>query len=84
MIAPKKAMVSAFFTREGFISVESLPDTDRFNSTIDAQTVLPSIVRFVRVFRPKMHGRCYWMHIDNAKPHNSAFSPQKIEVLGFT
>jgi hypothetical protein len=36
------------------------------------------------VFHPKMQAQGYWMHVDNAKFHNSALWLQKSEDLGFT
>jgi hypothetical protein len=38
----------------------------------------------MNVFRPKIQAQGYWMHVDNAKSHNSALSLQKTEELGFT
>jgi hypothetical protein len=64
-------MVSAYFTRRGFVSVEELPETERFNSIFFTETVLSSIIRFVSILGPKMQAQYYWMHIDNAKHHNS-------------
>jgi hypothetical protein len=65
-------MISAYFTRQGFISVEALPETERFNSTFFVETILLNIIQFMSVFHPKMQAQGYWMHVDNAKFHNSA------------
>jgi hypothetical protein len=78
-ISSKKTMISAYFTRQGFVSVETLPETERFNSTFFTETILPSIVRSVSGFRPKMQAQGYWMLISNAKSHNPAFSLQKLK-----
>jgi hypothetical protein len=83
MISSKKTMISAYFTRQGFVSIEALPETERFNSTFFTETILPSIVQSLIVSRPKMQARGYWIHIDNAKPHNSGLSLRKTEELGF-
>jgi hypothetical protein len=77
-------MISAYFTCQRFISVEALPETEQFNSTVFTETIFPNIVQSVSVFRPKMQVQCYRMHIDNSKSHNSALSLQKTEKLGFT
>jgi hypothetical protein len=77
-------MILAYFTRQGFISVEILPETERFNSIFFTEIILSNIVESMNVFRPKMQARCYWIYIDNARPHNSALSLQKTEELGFT
>jgi hypothetical protein len=80
----KKTIISVYFTRQGFVSVEALPETERFNFTFLIEIILLNIVQFVNVFRPKMQGQSYWMHIDNVQSHNSALSIQKTEELGFT
>jgi hypothetical protein len=77
-------MISAYFTRHGFVSVESLPETERFNYTFFTEINFPNIVQSVSIFRLKMQTQDYSMHIDNATSHNSALSFQKTEELGFT
>jgi hypothetical protein len=77
-------MISVYFTRQGFVSVEILPKTERFNSIFFIETILLNIIQSLNVFRLKMQAQDYWMHIDKAKPHNSALSVQKTEELGFT
>jgi hypothetical protein len=77
-------MISAYFTRQGFVSVEALPETEQFNSTFFTETVLPSIVRSVSVFCPTMEAQGYWMQMNKAKLPNSALSFEKTEVFGCT
>jgi hypothetical protein len=77
-------MISAYFTCQGFISVDALPETERFNSTFFTEINLLNIVQDVNAFRPKMQAQAYWMHIENAKPDNSALSLQKTKGLGLT
>jgi hypothetical protein len=84
MISSKKTMISAYFTRQGFVSIEALPETERSNYTFFTEIILASIVQSLIVSRPKMQARGYWIHIDNAKPHNSGLSLRKKEELGFT
>jgi hypothetical protein len=84
MISLKKTMISAYFTRQGFVSIEALPETERFNSTFFTETILPSIVQSLIVSRPKMQARGYSINIDRATPHNSGLSLRKTEELGFT
>jgi hypothetical protein len=79
----KKSVISAYFILQGFVSVETLPKTERFNSTFFTEIILPNVVQSVSVFRLKMQAQNYWMDIDNAKSHNSALSLQKIGELGF-
>jgi hypothetical protein len=47
-------MISAYFTRQWFVSIEALPETERFNSTFSTKTVLLNVIQFVSVFRPKI------------------------------
>jgi hypothetical protein len=77
-------MISVYFTRQGFVSIEILPETERFNSAFFTEKVLLSIVRSVSIFRLKMQAQGYWIHIGNARPHNSTLSFQQTEVLRFT
>jgi hypothetical protein len=77
-------MISAYFTHQGFVSVEAFPETEQFNSTFFIEIILLNIVQFMSVFRAKMQAQGYWMHIENAKSRNSALSLQKTEELGFT
>jgi hypothetical protein len=44
-------MISVYFTRQGFVSVEALPKTKRFNSTLVGKIILPNMVQCVNVFR---------------------------------
>jgi hypothetical protein len=66
MISSKKTMISAYFTRQGFVSIETLPETEQFNSTFFTGTILPSIIQSLIVSRPKMQARGDWIHLDNA------------------
>jgi hypothetical protein len=84
MISSRKTMISAYFTRQRFVSIEALPETERFNSEFFTGTILPSLVRSVSLLRPKMQAQGYWLHIDSAKPYNSVLSLHKTEELGFT
>jgi hypothetical protein len=52
-------MISAYFTPQGFISVETLSKTERFNSTFFTETILPNSIQCVSVFRPKMQAQGY-------------------------
>jgi hypothetical protein len=77
-------MISTYFTRQGFISVELLPETEWFNYTFFTEIIFPNTVQSVSVFRRKMQARGYSMHIDNTTSHNSALSFKKTEELWFT
>jgi histone-lysine N-methyltransferase SETMAR len=77
-------MISAYFTRQRFVSIEILPKTDRFKSAFFTGTILPSLVQAVNVLRLKMQAQGYWLQIHNAMLHNSALSLHKTEELEVT
>jgi hypothetical protein len=83
MICSKKTMLSACFSRTGFVSIEFLPQGQNYNSYFFTEIILPSIIENLSVARPKLKATAARLHIDNAKPHNSRLSLQKIEEYGF-
>jgi histone-lysine N-methyltransferase SETMAR len=76
-------MLSTYFSHTGFVSVEFLPQGQNYNSHFFTEIILPSIVENLSVARPKLKATAAHLHIDNAKPHNSRLSLQKIEEYGF-
>jgi histone-lysine N-methyltransferase SETMAR len=76
-------MVSAYFSRCGFVSVEFLPMGQKYNSQFFTETVLPSIEKKLAKYRPKLRTTAAHLHVDNAKPYTSKMSIEKIEELGF-
>jgi transposase len=76
-------MVSAYFSRCGFVSIEFLPMRQKCNSQFFTETVLPSIEKKLAECHPKMRTTAAHLHVDNAKPHTSKMSIEKIEELGF-
>jgi transposase len=82
MISCEKTMVSAYFTRCGFVSVEFLRMGQKYNSQFFAQTLLPSIEKKPVECRPKLRTTTAHVHVDNAKPHTSKMSIETIEELG--
>jgi hypothetical protein len=52
-------MISAYVIRKGFVSVEALPETERFNSTLFTEKILLNIVQSVNVFCPKLQAQGY-------------------------
>jgi histone-lysine N-methyltransferase SETMAR len=79
----KKTMVSGYFSRCGFVSVEFLPMGQKYNLQFFTETVLPSIEKKLAECRPKLRTRAAHLHVDNAKPDTSKMSIQKIEELSF-
>jgi hypothetical protein len=53
-ISSKATMVSAYFSRCGFVSVEFLPMKQKYNSQFFTETVLPSIEKKLAECRPKL------------------------------
>jgi hypothetical protein len=82
-ISSQKTMVSAYFWRCGFVSVEFLPMAQKHNSQFFTKTVLPSIEKKPAECRPKLRTTASHHHVDKAKPHTSKMSIEKIEELGF-
>jgi histone-lysine N-methyltransferase SETMAR len=76
-------MLSAYFSRTGFVSIEFLPQGQNYKSHFFTEIILPSIVENLSIARPKLKTTAAHLHIDNAKPHNSWLSLQKIEEYGF-
>jgi hypothetical protein len=82
-MSSQKTMVSASFSRCGFVSVEFLPMRPKYNSQFFTETVLPSIEKKLAECRPKFQTTAAHPYVDNAKPHTSKMSIEKIEELGF-
>jgi histone-lysine N-methyltransferase SETMAR len=79
----KKTMVSIYFSPCRFVSVEFLVMKQKYNSQFFAETVLPSIKKKLAECRPRLRTTPAHLHVDNAKPHTSKMSIEKIEELGF-
>jgi hypothetical protein len=84
-ISSKRTMFSAYFSPCGFVSLQFLPIGQKYNSQFFTETVLPlpSIEKKLAECRPKLRTTAAHLHVDNAKPHTSKMSIQKIEELGF-
>jgi hypothetical protein len=76
-------MVSAYFSRCGFVSVEFLPMWQTYNSQFFTETVLPNIEKKLAESRPKLRTTAAHLHVDKAKPYTSKMSIEKTEELGF-
>jgi histone-lysine N-methyltransferase SETMAR len=82
-ISSKKTMVSAYFSRCGFVPVEFLPMGQKYNSQFFTETILSSIKKKLTEHRPKLRTTTAHLHVDNAKPHISKRSIETIEEVGF-
>jgi histone-lysine N-methyltransferase SETMAR len=76
-------IVSAYFSRCGFVSIEFFPIGQKYSSNFFTETVLPSTEKKHAECRPKLRTTAVHLHVDNAKPHTSKMSIEKIEALGF-
>jgi hypothetical protein len=76
-------LVSAYFSRRRFVSVEFLPMGQKYNSQFFTEAVLPSIEKKLAECRPKLRTTAAYLHVDNAKPHISKMFIEEIEELGF-
>jgi hypothetical protein len=80
----RKTMLSVYFSRTGFVSIEFLPQGQNYNSHFFTEIILPSIVENLLVARPKLKATAAHLHRDNAKPHAYRLSLQKIGEYEFT
>jgi hypothetical protein len=71
MICSKKTMLSTYFSRTGFVSIELLPQGENYNSHVFTEIMIQSIIENLSVARSKLKATAAHLHIDNAKPHNS-------------
>jgi histone-lysine N-methyltransferase SETMAR len=55
----------------------------KYNSQFFTEMVPPSIEEKLAECRPKLRTTAAHLHVDNAKPHTSKMSIEKIEELGF-
>jgi transposase len=55
----------------------------KYNSQFFTETVLPRVEKKFAECRPKLRTTAAHFHVDNAKPHTSKMSIEKIEELGF-
>ena len=80
----KKAMITIFFSGSGFLLVDALPKGAKFNSDYFCDTILEGLKKEIHRRRPKMLFKNIFLHMDNAKPHLSIKSREKISSLGLS
>jgi histone-lysine N-methyltransferase SETMAR len=83
MISSKRTMVSVYFSRWGFVSVEFLPMEQKYNSQFFTETVTPRIEQKLAGCPPKLRTTTAHLRLDNAKLHAYKMFIEKIEELGF-
>jgi hypothetical protein len=77
----EKTMLSAYFSRYDFVSIEFLPQREGYNLRFFTETVLPSIEKLLSVAPPTMRDKEIHLHVDNAKSHNSEISLSKTDEM---
>jgi hypothetical protein len=61
-------VVSVYFSRSGFASIEFLAMTQKYNSQFFTEMVPPSIENKLAECRPKLRTTATHLHVGNAKP----------------
>jgi histone-lysine N-methyltransferase SETMAR len=76
-------MLSVYFTRWSFVSIECRPQGQDYTSQFVIETVLPCIELKLAERRPRLRATGAHLHMDNAKPHRSKKSIDKADEMGF-
>jgi hypothetical protein len=76
-------MLSAYFSCQGFVSIEFLPQRERHNSRFFTETVLPSVEESLSVAHPRRRANGIYLHIDDAKPHDPEILLSKTDEMRF-
>jgi histone-lysine N-methyltransferase SETMAR len=76
-------MLSVYFPRWGFISIEFLPQGQNYNSQFFIETVLLSIELKLAERRSRLRATGAHLHMDNAKPHRSKKSIERADEMEF-
>jgi hypothetical protein len=83
IISSKKTIVSAYFCRDGFVSIEFLPDREKYNSLLFTETILSRVEEKLAECRPKLRATAADLNVDNSRLHTSKIAIEKIEELWF-
>jgi hypothetical protein len=83
MMSAKKMMLSACFSHHGFVSIESFPPGERYDSRFFTETVLPGIEKSLSVAHPRIRAKGFHLHIDDAKLDNSESLLSKTDDMEF-
>jgi hypothetical protein len=72
-----------YFSRTGFVSIEFLPQRQKYHLQFFAQTLFPSRAASLSMYYQKPKATAIPWHVDDAKPHHSQSSILKAEEYGF-
>jgi histone-lysine N-methyltransferase SETMAR len=79
----KKVMLTVFWSSRGFHLIDALPAGETFDSNY-ACVLLDRLDQSMRAIRPKMGLHWMLLHWDNARPHSSHQTRNKIQSLGLS
>ena len=82
LIADKKSMLTVFFSTRGFLLINLMPQGQKFNSKYMCNTILSNLKTNYEVVRKNAKSKGTYLHMDNAKPHNSQMTKAFIQNLG--
>jgi transposase len=82
-VCSKKTMISVYFSRYGFESIEYVRQGQNYNSEFFADFVLTNLEYKLAIRRPKLRAKNVYLHVDNARPHTAKRSIARIEELHF-
>ena len=79
----EKFMIFASFNCNGLVYLDALPTNTKFNSTYMCNHILEGLNKASHETVEKITKHSKILHIDNARPHNSKMTNEKIKQLGW-
>ena len=77
----EKIMIFSAFSVSGIVYIDALPTNTTFNSTYMCNHILPELTAKAKESAAKKTKHSLILHFDNAKPHTSKMTTQKISEL---
>ena len=81
LISDPEIMIFTAFSTAGIVMIEMLPPNAKFNSTYMCEVILPKLVSEVRKIPGVKPNTKINIHMDNAKPHRSFKTTEKMKQL---
>lgn len=79
----EKVLIFTAFSISGIIMIHDLPENVTFNSTYMCDYILPQLTEIAQEVVRQKTKHCLVLHFDNAKPHTSKKTLNKINELGW-
>ena len=79
-----KIMLTVLFSKKEILLVDFLPEGQKFNSTHMTSVILPALETKIKTTCPKKGVQGWFIHLDNARPHNSRKTSKWISDTGMT